>query len=39
MCIDTVITHLKAKIFKKVPPNVPKLGVPDIKDTAITNKD
>ena len=46
MCI---YTHLKKKIKKKVknssrgwcttPPNVPKLGVSGVKDTAKTNKD
>ena len=35
MCIYTV----KKQIFLKTPPNVPKLGIPGVKDTAKPNKD
>ena len=45
MCIYTVKKQKKIFNFKipqggcATPPNVPKLGVPGVKDTAKTNKD
>ena len=42
MCIDTVKNKNKNKILKggcATPPNVPKLGVSGVEDTAKTNKD
>ena len=46
MCIYTVKKQKLKKIIKKIPqrgcatpPNVPKLGVSGVKDTAKTNKD
>ena len=45
MCIYTVNKQNLLKIFKKpsvrcaTPPNVPKLGVSDVKNTAKTNQD
>ena len=43
MCIYTVKKKIKEKISSRggcaTPPNVPKLGVSGVKDTAKTNKD
>ena len=44
MCIYTVKKQNKIKNFQggggcAIPPNVPKLGVSSVKDTAKTNKD